>query len=806
MVQRAAVVPPDGVTAGEVLKYGPNTPQAYTFHLANAGRVDQRLVIRWDPYSCSSRGRKNSINRSRHLAILAKTLLLDKVANEVQLRDFLLKIWDAFREHDMLIETDTWQGENRVNYDRILLTSRANWLCCDTCGRLNTFDLLGICQSPECTGKPSKIEVAAMDRRFQRNHYRNRYLLSPLPLQVKEHTAQLTNTVGRQYQEAFIRGEINVLSSSTTFEMGVDVGGLKAVLLRNVPPKSSNYVQRAGRAGRRKDGIAVAVTFARNVPHDQHHFQTPNGIIQGLMPVPYINVSNRVLAQRHINSLLLGYFLRSLPKSEFADGVLDSTSVDQFFLQPPADPTLCDRFATWATSTSEKAKLTNMLNEVLSDTLKPKAAAMLDESVRSLADNGQSSVKNLHVKAPLDKYQEQLQELGKQREAATGRQMIAIANAMYSLERLTNQFKAQRLIDFLSSASWLPGYAFPQDIVKLVVRHVELTDRMRLERDREVGIAEYAPGAEIVADGYLLRSGAIWFNSREPEVRWYSRCPNCRKISTCLESATLSATCDRCGTAITGRNVPKRYLKPDAFSTNASDPPEEPGMYRRRPPRNSEVFLLEGANPEDFKGHSIPGVSYGVKPNGRMFRANSGYDFSGFQVCRKCGRAFDSTPRGNVHEAPWGGKCMGRLITLHLAHEIVTDILQLRFNQCKPPAPQLQDRAFWLSFEASFLHGCTDALGIEPNDLGGTYNGWTDGSWVGELVIYDRVPGGAGHINRIVEKLDQVLQAALERVRDCKCGDIASSCYACLRTYNNQFHWGELQRKPVIDWLSAILH
>ena len=430
---------------------------------------------------------------------------------------------------------------------------------------------------------------------------------------------------------------------------------------------------------------------------------------------------------------------------------------------------------------------------------------MLEEAVGSLASDEKRSIKIADVRTPLEKYQEQLQVLGVQLATAQGAQRRAIANAMSSLERLTAQFKAQKLIDFLSSASWLPGYAFPQDIVKLVVRHVELTERMRLERDREIGIAEYAPGSEIVADGYLLRSGAIWFNSREPEVRWYSRCPNCRKISICLESQTLPPTCDRCGTTITGRNIPKRYLKPDAFSTNASDPPEEPGMYRRRPPRNSEVFLLEGANLDDFKEHSIPGVTYGVKPGGRMFRANSGYDFSGFRVCRKCGRWFESQSGGKAHETPWGGNCMGQLITLHLAHELVTDVLQLRFNRCTPPAPQLQDRAFWLSFEASFLHGCTDALGIEPNDLGGTYNGWTDGSWVGELVIYDRVPGGAGHISRMVDNLDQVLRASLARVRDCKCGDIASSCYACLRTYSNQFHWGELQRKPVIDWLSAIL-
>jgi DEAD/DEAH box helicase/Domain of unknown function (DUF1998)/Helicase conserved C-terminal domain len=805
IVQRAAVVPPDGVTADDVLKYGPNTPQAYTFHLANSGRVDKRLVIRWDPYSCTTSGRKNSINRSRHLAILAKALQLDKADDEAKLRSLLLKLWDAFREFDILVEAENWAGEFRVNYDRILLTASAQWFCCDTCGRLNTFDQLRICQSPECQGTPARLEEAALQRRFQRNHYRNRYLLTPLPLEVKEHTAQLTNRVGREYQEAFIRGEINVLSSSTTFEMGVDVGGLKAVLLRNVPPKSSNYVQRAGRAGRRKDGISIAVTFARNVPHDQHHFQTPNGIIQGLMPVPYINVANRVLAQRHINSLLLGYFLRSLPQAEFEKGVLDRITVDHFFLRPPAGQTLCERFDTWAASKAQKSRLAQILREVLSADLKSEAMAMLEESISSLAGPQPNSVVKFHVQAPLNKYREQHEGLASQRATATGGQTMAIGRAMHSLERLIEQFKEQRLIDFLSSASWLPGYAFPQDIVKLLVRHVELTERMRLERDREVGIAEYAPGAEIVADGHLLRSGAIWFNSREPEIRWYSRCPSCRKISTCLESAQLPPACDRCGAAITGRNTPKRYLKPDAFSTNASDLPEEPGMYRRRPPRSSEVFLLEGANPEEFKEHSIPGVTFGVKRGGRMFRANSGYDFSGFRICRKCGRSFDSPPAGGVHEPPWGGKCRGILTTLHLAHEIVTDILQLRFNRCNPPAPQLQDTPFWLSFEASFLHGCTDALGVEPLDLGATYNGWTDGSWVGELVIYDRVPGGAGHVDRIVENLDPVLRAALGRVRDCKCGDIASSCYACLRTYSNQFHWGQLQRKPVIDWLSAIL-
>jgi ATP-dependent helicase YprA (DUF1998 family) len=149
---------------------------------------------------------------------------------------------------------------------------------------------------------------------------------SALPLIVREHTAQLTNAAGRMYQREFRDKNLNVLSSSTTFEMGVDVGQLKAVFLRNVPPTPANYIQRAGRAGRRREGAAYAVTFARSTPHDQFHYHEPLGIVRGAVPVPRINLANSRLAQRHVNSFLLGPFLRSLPS------VGDKTTVSEFFL------------------------------------------------------------------------------------------------------------------------------------------------------------------------------------------------------------------------------------------------------------------------------------------------------------------------------------------------------------------------------------------------------------------------------------------------------------------------------------------
>ena len=81
------------------------------------------------------------------------------------------------------------------------------------------------------------------------NHYRYLYRnLHPAAISVQEHTVQLRSDSAHRIQERFVKGDINALSCSTTFELGVDVGTLQAVLMRNVPPTTANYLQRAGRA------------------------------------------------------------------------------------------------------------------------------------------------------------------------------------------------------------------------------------------------------------------------------------------------------------------------------------------------------------------------------------------------------------------------------------------------------------------------------------------------------------------------------------------------------------------------------
>ena len=100
---------------------------------------------------------------------------------------------------------------------------------------------------------------------------------------IKEHTAQLGQDLAYDYQNEFKDKKINVLSCSTTFEMGVDVGSLETVFMRNMPPSPANYAQRAGRAGRRNSSAALILTFARRRSHDLTFFAEPQKMIKGII-------------------------------------------------------------------------------------------------------------------------------------------------------------------------------------------------------------------------------------------------------------------------------------------------------------------------------------------------------------------------------------------------------------------------------------------------------------------------------------------------------------------------------------------
>jgi len=229
--------------------------------------------------------------------------------------EVLNEIWEAFRLSDELFASQdrfllSVDDARRLNPEwwRVFTISDQDTLFqCNTCGRLQTTSIGNVCIRHNCPGTVQNIKV----RDLEANHYRLLYK-DDLPgvLKVEEHTAQIDKEKAREFQRKFKEGKINVLSSSTTFELGVDLGDLDVIFLRNVPPETFNYAQRIGRAGRRSGFPGFAVTFCRRAPHDLYHFAEPeNRILRGTVRPPVISIRNEKIITRHIIATVLSYFL-----------------------------------------------------------------------------------------------------------------------------------------------------------------------------------------------------------------------------------------------------------------------------------------------------------------------------------------------------------------------------------------------------------------------------------------------------------------------------------------------------------------
>ncbi|CDI04689.1 hypothetical protein BN873_p20069 [Candidatus Competibacter denitrificans Run_A_D11] len=138
-----------------------------------------------------------------------------------------------------------------------------------------------------------------------------RRILKPnlLPLVACEHTAQIISQQRIDFETAFKaptqQSPVNVLACSPTLEMGIDVGGLDAVIMRNIPPRPDNYAQRGGRAGR-GSRVGVVLGYARSTLHDGYFYDKPAEMIAGEVPAPGIGLGNRKVILSHLHAIAFG--------------------------------------------------------------------------------------------------------------------------------------------------------------------------------------------------------------------------------------------------------------------------------------------------------------------------------------------------------------------------------------------------------------------------------------------------------------------------------------------------------------------
>lgn len=678
----------------------------------------------------------------------------------------------------------------------------------------------------------------------------------PFSIIAAEHTAQLNSS---QNEDVFSKAErnellfqdvdvtvpargqvpeaaIDVLSSTTTMEVGIDIGSLSGVALRNMPPSRANYQQRAGRAGRRGNAIATVVAFGSSDTHDDQYFREPAAMISGRVDDPRLTMDNEEIARRHVTAYLLQRYhqarLPDIPEADQPSNLFEVLGTVSDFLEDDSALNFADfrswleegeaelraDVEGWLPAEIEGSVRTDLLDGLVTETLAELAAA-LDIEVGALAPEEEPA----EEEAPPHEDAQEDRDEGWQPPAEDG-------------ETPSSQRSASNLLDRLLYKGVLPRYAFPTDVATFHVFDDEASTRFRPvfrfepSQGLPVALTQYAPGKTVWVGGKEWVSGALYSPMRaELFDAWHSRrlyfeCEMCGYAeSVDYDQADRGEVqdCKACG-AVEKLGPAMNWMRPPGFAHRTrtpagTSPDDSPAVsYATR-----AKLLVSGPLDEATWTEVTPRLIQTYNRE-RLLVSNTGPEGEGYSMCTRCGliepTATETPLVSGPHPKPYpdprypncdGG---GRTKGLVLGTDFISDVLLLRLRVDDPvtlrPLYQATQVALRTLAEAITI-AAASKLGIEPTELDAEFRAaLTPAGGHGleaEIYLYDTLPGGAGFTRRVGELGVGVYERALELLEGCPehCDE---SCYRCLRSFRNRFDHGMMDRHVGASLLRYLLY
>lgn len=684
--------------------------------------------------------------------------------------ELIEKVWEVLISYGVLHEFDSRNKLYCIDADKFYLHrySDSKWFYCKKCRRLTRLNTKEIC--PHCFEESTLIETNP-DEFLKNNYYRYQYINKKIEkLVYKEHTAQLSAETGKERQNEFKNKKINYLSCSTTFEMGIDIGSLENVLLRNVPPSPSNYIQRAGRAGRAQDSSAFVLTYCSPTSHDYTFFENPLRMVEGVCNTPVFAMENHKIIYRHLLAMALSKFFKLNVsafggiKSFYLDGGFENFI--KYLASKPLD-LITDTNVVLTTSEAKELKDGKWIEYVLNNS-------------------------EININLSKEKIENLLNEFEqKKREAIDNNDDDAISYFARQIGLINSD---KDLIGELADGNLIPKYGFPTDLVEMRIKDPNIkADNYDLTRDMQIALSEYAPDSEIMVDKKTVCSRYI-NKPKELLQTYYYECPHCHKTVLKYSEGELFE-CQECKNEVLKEMV--KFITPKFGFTGELKKNTATELKPKRSYSSPIKYIGNGS----LVGEVIEVnefLKFYTTKNDELLIVNE----NPFFVCEDCGYAIIDNDHimlpsiDKKHDGIYKDCNNTKLVRQSLGYSYKTDVLKMVISL---PFDGGYNQA--LSTLYALLEGISLAFDIERNDIDGIYVN-EDNNHV--FVLFDTVPGGAGHVKRLLDK-NEMLKAfkyAYEKVSQ-ECCDVA--CYNCIKNYKNQKYHEFLRRTLAKDLLEKLI-